>query len=164
MVDYRFSDTELAARRLAFLAGVFDPLSKTFLEAAFASPTELALDLGCGPGCTTRLLAEVTRARRVVGLDSSETFIALASRDAPKRVTFLHHDVTTVPFPVEPADLIYCRLLLTHLNDPLTVVDRWAEQLRDGGRLLLDEVEWIRPEIGLFSDYIAIVTAMFCKQ
>jgi hypothetical protein len=37
---------------------------------------ELAIDLGAGPGHTTELLAEVTRARAVIGYERSPDFCA----------------------------------------------------------------------------------------
>ncbi len=57
--------------RLAFVADLFDESSRAFLSEAVGFRPRLALDLGCGPGHTTRLLAEVLRPGRVVGVDRS---------------------------------------------------------------------------------------------
>ena len=56
--------------------------------------------------------------RRALGLDQSAPFVALAAADAPPGVEFAVHDVTRAPFPCPPADLLSCRLLLSHLPDP----------------------------------------------
>ncbi|HLV97580.1 MAG TPA: class I SAM-dependent methyltransferase [Ktedonobacterales bacterium] len=163
-MSYLFGDTDRAALRLKVLADVYAASSRAFLQEVVQTPPQLALDLGCGPGYTTHLLAEATQCARAIGLEYSEHFVALAARNATERVTFVCHDVTRVPFPTGPADLISCRLLLTHLQDPQTVIDRWATQLRPGGFLLLEEVEWIQTDQPLFRTYLGIVAAMLEQQ
>jgi trans-aconitate 2-methyltransferase len=120
----------------------------------------LALDLGCGPGRTTRLVAAVTGAARVLGLDTSVSFLTWASEATrASGVSFACADVTR-GFPTRPPDLVYARLVLAHLPDPERVVAGWVRQLCPGGRLLLDEVEWIRTDNPILDLYEQIVTAM----
>ena len=69
MNQYAFGDGPAAARRLDLLAELFEPASRTFLErvAGLAGgdgpagpagrPPGVAVDVGCGPGHTTRLVA-----------------------------------------------------------------------------------------------------------
>ncbi len=163
-MSYLFGDTDQAARRLQVLADVFAVSSRRFLQDWVKTPPQLALDLGCGLGYTTRLLAEATQCARAIGLDSSEHFIALAGRDATERISFVRHDVTQVPFPTGAGDLIYCRLLLTRLPDPQAVIGRWATQLRPGGLLLIEEVEWIRTFQQTLRGYLDILTALLEQQ
>jgi len=161
---YLFKDTERAARRLEVLATVFAPASRAFQQDIVQVPPQLAVDLGCGPGYTTHLLAETTQCVRAVGLDSSEYFIALAQQNATERLEFLRHDVTRLPFPGGPSDLISCRMLLTHLRDPQAVIELWATQLHPHGLLLLEEVEGIDIKLPLFRSYLEIVAAMMAHQ
>ena len=119
-----------------------------------------ALDLGCGPGFTTLLLADVCAPRELVGLDASEAFVALAREHARPGIAFAVHDVTALPFPGGAADLIHARLLLAHLRDPEVLALRWLEALRPGGRLLLEEVEAIRSDDGAFARYLQLVSGM----
>jgi trans-aconitate 2-methyltransferase len=163
-MSYLFGDTDRAALRLRVLADVFATTSRPFLQDMVKMPPQLALDLGCGPGYTTHLLAEATRCERAVGLDNSEHFVSLAGRSASERISFVRHDVTQVPFPTGPGDLIYCRMLLTHLQDPQAAIERWATQLRPGGLLLIEEVEWIRTSQQFFRAYLDIVAAMLEQQ
>lgn len=164
MGRYAFGENDLAARRLAKVAEVFAPASRAFLlECAEAEPG-LALDLGCGPGYTTRMVSETLRPRRAVGLDRSWSFLDVARPTATKGVSFIEHDVTQAPFPTGPADLIYCRFLLTHLARPEGQVARWATQLRPGGLLLIDEVEEIDTKNSVFRAYLDIVAAMLANQ
>ena len=132
-----------AQRRLELWAEMFGPVSRSLLASMPPGP-DLALDLGCASGHTTRLLADTLRPRRCVGIDTSAAHLQVARMTAAQGIQFVEHDVTKVPFPTGPADLIYCRFLLPHLPDPLAAVHSWADQLRPGGRIVLDEVERIR--------------------
>jgi len=157
---YLFGDTDLAARRLEVLAGAFATSSKVFLsEAADRSP-QLAVDLGCGLGYTTHMLADALECEQAVGLDNSEHFVRLAANTATDKVSFHLHDVTRMPLPVGPCDLIYARFLLTHQSGPERAIAWWATQLCPGGRLLLEEVDSINIRVAMFAEYIEIVEAM----
>lgn len=167
-MPYLFRDTEIAARRLRVLADVYGPASRAFLQEQeqdiVINTPRIAVDLGCGPGYTTRLLAESTGCERVIGIDASEYFLELARENAPEHISFVQHDVTQVPFPVGPSDLIYCRFLLTHLKDPQSIIERWGTQLRPQGLLLVEEVEWIQTGHPLLSKYLDIVAATLEQQ
>jgi SAM-dependent methyltransferase len=162
--SYLFGDTDIAAQRLQVLAEVFADSTGPFLQDASTGTPRLAVDLGCGPGFTTHLLDTVLRCEHVVGLDNSPRFISLAQQTKTQTVSFHLHDVASVPFPVQPADLIYCRLLLTHLNEPGAAIAAWATQLRPGGLLLMEEVEWIETNHPVFRTYIDIVDALLRHQ
>jgi len=130
-----------------------------------ARPPALAYDLGCGPGYTTGMVAQVTRATRTVGLDSSANFVAAArARHEAERTDgylgFTAHDVLDLPFPAGPADLIYCRLLLAHLADPPGAVRRWASQLTADGIVVVDEIEWIETSHPLLRAHLRLAESM----
>lgn len=151
---YTYGDSELAAERLERVAAMFESTSSAFMAEAVRATPDLAVDLGCGPGLTTRLLHGVTGAVRTVGLDRSGPFLDRAREGAPGGVTFEEHDVRLVPFPTGPADVVSCRLLLAHLSDPAGVVVNWATQLRPGGLLLLDEPEIVETDEPIFVNYL----------
>ena len=157
---YLFGDTDFAAQRLEVLAGAFEASSRAFISQAVESRPQFAIDLGCGPGYTTHMLAEATRCARAIGLDNSEHFIRLAERSATDAVSFCLHDVTQVPFPAGPSDIIYARFLLTHQAEPESLIARWAGQLRPGGRLLLEETDAIYTSLPAFAEYIRTVEKM----
>ena len=165
---YTFGDGDVAAERLGVVASVFEPASRPLVAAAVPPGADVVVDLGCGPGHTTRLLARVCRPRVVLGLDMSDRFVARARllSAAEPGVAFAVHDVTAVPFPA-PArapDAVYARFLLSHLPEPLAVVERWRSTLRPGGALVLDELEDIATPPGVFTDYEDLVTALVAAE
>jgi trans-aconitate 2-methyltransferase len=165
---YAFGDTDIAARRLELLAHVFEHSTRAFLREALATrlglAQNLAIDLGCGPGFTTHLIAETLGFGRVVGLETSQRFIELARATASARISFELHDVCCVPFPTGTADMIFCRFLVTHLADPADALAKWATQLNHGGLLMLEEVERINTAHPVLSAYVGIVEAMLQSQ
>ena len=174
MGGYAFGDGPAAARRLDLLADLFEPASRTFLErtavrSGGGGPDHrpgLAVDLGCGTGRTTRLVAEVLKPERTLGLDQSEFFVAVAAGAPPGSpgVGFAVHDVTRVPFPCPPADVCYGRLLLSHLPDPGAVLAAWATQLAPGGLLLADEVERIHTDLPALRGYLEVAGALLATR
>ena len=144
--------------------GSSSPRPEVLLREASPGARNLGVDLGCGPGHTTALLSEVLQCRRTVGLDLSAEFIERARRFASDRVAFHVHDVTVVPFPVGPADLLYCRFLLTHLRDPHRLFARWATQLAPGGLLMVEEVESIATNSPALERYLEILDQMLRSQ
>ena len=124
---YTFGDTDVAAQRLRRLASVFAPGSARLLESLADPGGALALDLGCGPGYTTELVATHVPAARVIGLDQSPRLLEQA-REArqSERVSFEQADVSKPPFTVPAADLLYSRFLLTHLREPAQIIEAWA--------------------------------------
>jgi SAM-dependent methyltransferase len=96
-----FADSETAAARLALGAAIFAPATRAFL-ARVGGDRRSVLDLGCGPGHTTRLLAAACPHATVTGVDRSEAFLAAARSDGDTRLRFVAHDVTRAPLYVGP--------------------------------------------------------------
>jgi trans-aconitate 2-methyltransferase len=163
-MSYAFGDSDLAAYRLSLLAEVFAPCTRAFLRLAAPVDLSQVVDLGCGPGHSTHLLAETLRCDQVVGIDSSENFIAMARQTASETMRFCLHDFTSVPFPVGPSDLLFGRFELTHVREPERLVERWGSQLRQGGVLLIEETEWIETSHPALATYLRIVAAMLEHQ
>ena len=163
-MSYTFGDSERAARRLALVARVFEAASEAFLVETGRCGGALAVDLGCGPGHTTELLARSLASARTVGLDASAAYVAEARRRAAPGCEFACHDVLAAPYPTGRADTLYARFLVTHLADPAAAIAVFASQLAPGGRLLLDEVEWIRSDAEPFRRYLALVEAVLASQ
>ena len=162
---YAFGDSDLAARRLELVAAVFAEPTRTLLRRVgeLHGPVDLALDLGCGPGHSTALLHETTRATRTVGLDSSPAFVRRAAQ-LVRDVTFQVHDVRRLPFPTGPADVVLARLLLAHLPEPARLARAWSTQLRPRGLLVLDEIEFIDTDQPVLARYEELAVAVVAAR
>jgi trans-aconitate 2-methyltransferase len=158
--DYVFGDTDVAARRLDLVAEAWTAPTTAFLRDDVPSGARLAVDLGCGPGHSTRLLSSIAGAQRTVGLDTSEAFLGRARADAPDGVTFQQHDVMDLPFPTGRANLVYARFVLSHIPRPDRLVRAWMTQLELGGVLAIDEVQWIRTDEPVLRRYLTLVSAL----
>ena len=115
------------------------------------------LDLGCGPGHTTELLACVYPSAELVALELSESFAAQAHARVPAARVIVG-DVTA-PLP-GGFDLVYSRFLLSHLPDISGTVARWCRAVAPGGLLVLEEPESIVAVDPLFARYEEIVAAV----
>ncbi|MBB4938298.1 ubiquinone/menaquinone biosynthesis C-methylase UbiE [Streptosporangium album] len=134
--------------------GLRDPL----VRAAWAerlrswmphSPADV-LDLGCGTGSLSLLLAE--QGHRPVGVDLSSLMVEQARRKlaaAGFDCTMMTGDASDPPAEAGHSfDVILVRHLLWTLPDPEGALRRWIGLLRPGGRLVLVEGRWQVPESG----------------
>ena len=162
-MSYTFGDNEEASRRLRRLAEVYEPETRELLHRArsFADSRtfSLALDFGCGPGWTTRLIADVLHPLQTIGLEASERYVAEARSHHPE-LRFLQHDVLAAPFPVENADLLFCRFLLTHLSSPRDALHLWARAAAPGALLVLHETESMQSAHPALARYYEMVGQM----
>ena len=84
---------------------------------------ERVVDVGCGTGEFTRVLAAESTAH-VVGVDADTDLLAVA-RDAAD-ADFPAGDATRLPLTDDVADLVACQALLVNLPDPAAAVAEFA--------------------------------------
>ncbi len=157
--SYAFGDGAEAGDRLAVVHRVFAPLAQRLLDEAMTGEPGAVIDLGCGPGHTTALLADRWPHATVTAVESSAAFAAAARRRVP-RATVIEGDVT------EPgvlagrrADLVYARCLLAHLANVGAAIATWRRWPTPGGRLVLEEPERIDTDDDVFQRYLRATTA-----
>jgi SAM-dependent methyltransferase len=92
-------------------------------------PADTLLDAGCGR--TAPVLVKFRgKARHLIGVD-------LVEFDAPvDGVTLLKSDLARMDVETESVDLIMCRSVMEHVEDPATVYREIHRVLKPGGRLL----------------------------
>lgn len=154
---YTFGDSSVAARRLALLAALFEPGSARLLRLLGYRQPRHAVDLGCGPGWSTRLLHALLAPASTLGLDASPEHVERAREAAPPGVEYRVHEVTSAPFPGPAPDLLYSRFLLTHLRAPDDVLAAWGEAAADGALLVLEETAEIDCAHPAFVRYYQLV-------
>jgi trans-aconitate 2-methyltransferase len=94
-----------------------------------------AMDLGCGPGNSTALLAGRFPQALIAGIDSSAAMIA-AARTALPQATFAIGDFETYA-PTPDTDLIFANAAFQWSPDPVGLAARLLTALRPGGWLAL---------------------------
>jgi malonyl-CoA O-methyltransferase len=113
-------------------------------EALAAYRVGTILELGCGTGKNTTLLASL--GGRVAAFDFSPGMIARAQAKFPRaNVLYTLADLTQ-PWPCAraSADLIVGNLVLEHIRDPGAIFGQAARALRGGGRCFISELHPFR--------------------
>ena len=119
-----------------FTADYLDRTRRGMWESREAlSPLDLdsrtrILDVGCGTGELTRVLAEEAPTATVVGVDADRELLG-AARDADpgergSRIDYCAGDATRLPLPDDAVDLVVCQALLINLPDPAAAVREFA--------------------------------------
>ena len=95
---------------------------------------ERILDLGCGTGYLTHLIAQA--GARVIGIDKSSSMIQYAQAAYPD-LDFRVMSATEFSFDT-PFDAVFSNATLHWVLDKETAVDQIAQALKSGGRLILE--------------------------
>lgn len=138
--------------RLEVLAATWEPTTSALFDQLGLAPGMTCLDVGCGGGAVTRLLARrVGPAGTAVGIDMDEVKIALgrsaAAADGLANVDLRVSDVYDLDLAVA-FDLVYARALLQHLTRPVDVLRAMWRAVRPGGLLVVEDADFE----GMFSD------------
>lgn len=132
---YVVGHTAAERQRLIEQAAILRPLTERFLRDAGIGPGMRVLDLGCGVGDVSLLLAElVGPTGAVVGVDKDPLALARARERASGHgnVGFVEGDLRDVAF-AEPFDAAFGRLVLFYLGDPAAAIGIVASQIRPDG-------------------------------
>jgi 2-polyprenyl-6-hydroxyphenyl methylase/3-demethylubiquinone-9 3-methyltransferase len=110
-----------------------NPWIASQLRERFGSHARV-LDIGCGAGFLSNALAR--DGFEVVGLDASETSLAVARRhDETNRVRYDAGDALSLPYPAASFDAVSAMDFLEHVEDPGAVIAEAARVLRPRGML-----------------------------
>jgi SAM-dependent methyltransferase len=159
--NYSFGDSDIARERLAIVADAFAAPTRQLLADLPPLQPRYVVDMGCGPGHTSALLHERFPHSEVTGLDSSAAMVEAARGRLPG-AWFTVADVTE-PLRL-PADVVYARLLLGHLADPVRAVTRWAAAIRPPGLIVCEEPVRYLSDDPLFTRYEEAVTAVVAAR
>ncbi|HEY7761298.1 MAG TPA: methyltransferase domain-containing protein [Burkholderiales bacterium] len=137
---------EAGAARLRLLHAVYGRSTETLLaELGLARGMSVA-DIGCGTGTVSRWLAgAVGSSGRVEGVDVSLAQLEVARRDAQRQgltqLRFECADAYDTRLPRQSFDIVYCRFLLCHLEQPGRALAEMRALLKPNGALVCDDVD-----------------------
>jgi ubiquinone/menaquinone biosynthesis C-methylase UbiE len=126
-----------------------DPQQRAMLNAYLSElqlpNAAIALDVGCGTGAVSRILAELPGVREVVGIDPSPVFVEKARElgTAPSRLSFQTADGRALPFPDASFDLVVFHTTLCHVPDPERALHEAHRVLRAGGWLAVFDGDYM---------------------
>jgi SAM-dependent methyltransferase len=125
--------TELQERMDANLAGIHEAI------LTFAAPRagEAVLDIGCGTGTTSMVLADrVGPSGRVTGIDLSEPMLGMAQRRGAGRANlrFVRADASQHAFAPDH-DLLFSRFGVMFFDDPVGAFANLRSAMKASGRL-----------------------------
>lgn len=123
-----------AARYLAFADHRTRPAADLLARVALEAP-HTVVDLGCGPGNSTALLAARWPQAHIIGVDSSPDMLAKA-RAGDVRAEWRQADIAQWT-PEAPLDLIYSNATLQWVPDHASLLPRLLDCLRPGGVLAI---------------------------
>jgi ubiquinone/menaquinone biosynthesis C-methylase UbiE len=126
-------------------------------------PSGSELDVGCGPGQITIMLAGRWPSVRWVGLDAAPAMLAQGRKDAAAAgvdsIDFQTFRVGPegagrLPYDDASFDLVICNSVLHHLTDPMQSLDEMARVLKPGGAFLLRDLA--RPAAPLYPLHVRV--------
>jgi ubiquinone/menaquinone biosynthesis C-methylase UbiE len=98
---------------------------------------ERVVDVGTGAG--TLALAIAPLVGEVIGVDAVPELLEAARAAAPKNVTFVEADATSLPFEAFSFDIAATRRTLHHIARPELVVAELVRVTRLGGRIVVED-------------------------
>ncbi len=136
--------TAAETERLQLQADVLAPHSAHLARLAGITPGMRVLDIGCGAGDTSMLLAELVGPEgSVVGVDLNPAMLDLArTRTAAAGLTgvsYVESDLTSLRLD-ESVDALFGRLILLHLPEPVAAVRELSRLVRPRGVVTFQEL------------------------
>jgi len=141
----RFKATDLEKERRYMWRDESIPLLLKYLEI---HPGQTVVDVGCGTGFFTRLVARGLRGRgRVLGIDPDQRLVKTATQIAKTKgiadyVSFRLGTGESLPVDDQFADRVVCQTVLWVMRDPLPTIKEMLRICKRGGLLGAVEGAW----------------------
>lgn len=161
--DWNGDSGERWAANLDRLDLMLQDFGDAAIAAAAAQPGERILDIGCGSGTSTFMLADqVGQSGHVLGVDISRQLVELARAATPEGASaeFQLADAATAPFPAESFDLLFSRFGVMFFENPVAAFANMRGALKPGGRVAFvcwrsaAENDWVRLPMAAIRDIV----------
>jgi trans-aconitate 2-methyltransferase len=123
-----------AGQYLQFADERIRPCRELAVRIALAAPRTV-IDLGCGPGNSTQVLAERWPSADLTGLDSSAEMLEAARRSAPRRCWVAAEIGAWAAANDQPFDIVFSNAALQWVPDHGVIFPRLFAHLAPGGAL-----------------------------
>ena len=133
------------------MANIVDGMTERLLEDAGIGVGMRVLDIGCGPGAVSFMLAQkVGETGWVYGVDRDARMLEMARGQVGERglsnITFMEGDFDLSMSEQGMFDAVVGRRVLMYQPDPVRAVRQLTRALRPGGRMLFHEHDTVRVE------------------
>ncbi|MCK5147044.1 methyltransferase domain-containing protein [bacterium] len=122
---------------------------RSFNQIKADPPIQEILDVGCGKGATSLLLAKSTKAQ-VTALDNHQPFLDHLDSESKRQglerqITTVNGSMTALPFEKEHFDLIWSEGAAYIMGFEKALAD-WKPYLKNGGHLFISEAVWAKAQ------------------
>ena len=136
-------DSEIA--RLEMQATLFEFITKQTLLNAGLKKGMSCIDIGCGSGSVTRLMAKIVgQTGRVVGVDIDNRYLQYCNRSVTGRqnVEFIQDDICQTRLDSkERFDIVYSRFMFHHLTNGREAVRSMKRLAKKGGTVMIQDLD-----------------------
>lgn len=126
-------------------------MRRTFLQEVPFPQDSRVLDVGCGTGVLTRLLARWPNVASVIGVDPAPALLEkarAAAADMPE-VSFREGDGRSLPFDSATFDVVTSDSMLSHVPGPERAIEEAFRVLRAGGCLAVFDGDYATTTVAL---------------
>lgn len=135
---YTLGEGDKASARLDLQHSIIGIDFKNHLLEADIKQAKIVLEIGCGNGemafwCASQLSPQ----GKIIAVDKSQKHIDIARKRAKAlgitTIDFLCCDIQDLELPLNSVDIIYCRFVLMHLQQPVKIIEKLTTFLKKGG-------------------------------
>ena len=145
-MKYVLGSTKQEVKRLEIQSAIFEKETLRTLKCAGIKPGMRCLDLGCGTGNTTLLIADlIGKNGKVFGLDINQDSISICKRKAMmndvNNAIFVVDDIYSTKFENSSFDFVFSRFLFQHLTNSQKALKEMLRLTCRGGIIAAEELD-----------------------
>ena len=143
--EYILGNKDREITRLEIQATLFEPLTKQTLLNAGLKKGMRCIDIGCGSGSVTRLMANLMgKTGHVVGVDIDNRYLQYCNSNitSGQNIEFIHDDICKSKLDWEERfDIVYSRFMFHHLADRREAVRSMKRLAKKGGTIMIQDLD-----------------------